>query len=210
MGDRTCPVETDNEVCGKPSAKDARDWCSMHRNRWYRHGDVHHLGKHGLEKTATAEERFWAKVDAEGDCWEWTGAIGNHGYGVFCETGARNGQRKTRTAHRYAYELLVGPIPDDMTLDHLCRNRPCLNPDHLEICTPGENARRAHAGRALLRPRPPKVRKTRQPGTHCRRGHAFAGDNLYVVPATGQRMCRTCKTAKDREYHLARKAARAA
>ncbi len=211
MGDRTCPIETDGETCGKPSFRtDSRNWCPMHRNRWYRHGDVHYLSKFGIPRGATEEERFWSKVDAEGDCWIWIGAIGNHGYGVFCETGARSGQRKTRTAHRYAYEALVGPIPDGMTLDHLCRTRPCLNPDHLEICSLSENVRRAQAGRAKLRPKPQKVRKERQPRTHCRQGHPFSGDNLYVVPGRGQRTCRTCKAANGRERYLATKAAKAA
>ncbi len=201
MGDRTCPIETDGKPCGKAAAKtDSRDWCPMHRNRWYRHGDVHHLGKHGLAKTATPEERFWAKVDADGDCWIWTGAIGTHGYGVFCETGVRSGQRKTMTAHRYAYQLLVGPIPEDMTLDHLCRNRPCLNPDHLEICALAENIRRAIKGRKFPNRKPKPVR------AQCKEGHPMSGDNLYVTPR-GVRVCRTCQSARGRAYYRQRKAA---
>jgi hypothetical protein len=83
---------------------------------------------------ATAQ-RFWEKVDVSGVCWEWTGARTN-GYGYFKRVGT------TRRAHRIAYEHLVGPVPDGLVLDHLCRNRGCVNPDHLEPVTSRENLRR--------------------------------------------------------------------
>ncbi len=181
MGNRTCPIETDGKPCGKTSAKtDSRDWCPMHRTRWYRHGDVHHLGKFGLAKTATPEERFWAKVDAEGDCWIWTGATIN-GYGAFAD-----GTGKRVLAHRYAYALLVGKIPDGLTLDHLCRNPPCLNPDHLEPVTLAENVRRAQRNRRNQR-------------LHCPQGHPYSGTNLYVN-ARGLNVCRTCMDTSRRRY----------
>ena len=72
--------------------------------------------------------RFFAKIDASGVCWQWTGARDPNGYGLF-----RGNVRITRRAHRFGYELLVGPIPDGLTLDHLCRNRGCVDPDHLEV-----------------------------------------------------------------------------
>lgn len=88
-----------------------------------------HLGRHG-----TAEEHFWVKVEKTADCWLWLGAKAA-GYGLF------RGHR----AHRWAYENLRGPIPEDLTIDHLCRARACVNPAHMEAVTREENTRRAIA-----------------------------------------------------------------
>src|SRR5450755_3951408 len=77
----------------------------------------------------TAEERFWARVDKQTDgCWVWTGAL-RTGYGTLSVSG------KNVPAHRFSYELLVGIIPDGLQIDHLCRNRACVNPEHLEPVT---------------------------------------------------------------------------
>ena len=129
----------------------------------------------------TAEERFWRKVrkDPNG-CWEWQGAKGQ-GYGNFYLHG------KFPRAHRYAYELLVGPIPDGLTLDHLCRNRACVNPDHLEPVTQKVNTLRGEGLAAQ------NARKT-----HCPEGHPLNGDNLYQQPGNGYRRCRECGKIKDR------------
>jgi hypothetical protein len=81
------------------------------------------------------------KIDASTDCWTWTGAKTSTGYGSFGYQG------RTWSTHRLAYELLVGPIPDGLTIDHLCRNKPCCNPSHLEPVTIRENQRRAHEAR---------------------------------------------------------------
>lgn len=95
-------------------------------------------------------ERFMVKVDKSGDCWRWTGAVGDHGYARFWANGA------TRSAHRWLYERMVGPIPTGLGLDHTCHTRNllaciasgycthkrCVNPDHLEPVTQGENVRR--------------------------------------------------------------------
>lgn len=71
-------------------------------------------------------DRFWEKVDKSGECWLWTAYTTKKGYGQTHIGG------KTKYAHRVAYELSVGPIPDGKELDHLCRNRACVNPDHLD------------------------------------------------------------------------------
>lgn len=94
--------------------------------------------------------------------------------------------------HRKVYELLVGPIPDGMTIDHLCRNRKCCNPDHLEVVTMREN---------VLRGTGPTAEKYRQ--THCIRGHLLSGDNLYITPQ-GRRECRECCRQKHKRQ-MARK-----
>lgn len=90
--------------------------------------------------------------------------------------------RAQHLAHRVAYALLVGPIPEGMVIDHLCSNRSCVNPEHLEPVTQDENVRRSGTPMA-----------TRQLAkTHCTRGHPYDEANTYVVPKSGHRQCRTC------------------
>jgi hypothetical protein len=121
--------------------------------------------------------RFWSKVEPTGFCWLWSSALEYGGYPIYWI-----GDGVSRRAHRLAYEFLVGPIPDGMTLDHLCRVRRCVNPDHLEICSAGENARRS--------PLAPYNQKARW--THCLRGHEFTEENTAHNSA-GRRECRTCR-----------------
>jgi hypothetical protein len=92
----------------------------------------------------TPQEWLFARVDthlAPHRCWDWTGSLNGDGYGKTYVDGT------LLLVHRFAYELLVGPIPEGMTLDHLCRNRACLRPSHLEPVTVAENLRRGHAAR---------------------------------------------------------------
>lgn len=128
-----------------------------------------------------ARERFIANTrDAESGCIEWTGGLNGVGYGQFY-AGKTSSNRTGKTyAHRWSYEQYVGPIPEGMHIDHLCRNRKCVNPAHLEPVTPGENVLRGN-GRSAT-----NARKT-----HCPSGHKYAGSNLYMTPS-GQRKCREC------------------
>lgn len=115
----------------------------------------------------------------EAKCWEWTGARMHNGYGQLVVGGIRY------AVHRYVYEQLVGPIPEGLDLDHLCRNRACVNPIHLEPVTRGENLRRGY----LAEPRSAK--------THCIRGHAFDAANTRISKA-GKRQCRSCDRSRKR------------
>ena len=132
---------------------------------------------------ATLEERFWAKVDKRGVCWLWTGARRGGGYGNFRYSKPRN-----IFPHRFAYELLIGPIPQGLTIDHLCRNPACVNPVHLEVVPLRVNIHRGDSFAAQ------NARKT-----HCIHGHPFDEANTYVAPDNanryGQRTCRTCNRA---------------
>ncbi len=156
-----------------------RGWCSAHYQRWWATGSVN-PSKPVRDPSFSDEEWFWSKVDATGDCWIWTRATNKHGYGCARHQGQR------QLAHRTAYELLVGPIPDGLEPDHLCRNSPCVNPDHIELVTHRTNSLRGYS---------PPARNARK--THCLRGHPFSGDNLRITP-TGGRVCRACHRIAER------------
>lgn len=126
----------------------------------------------------TAETRFWSHVDASGDCWIWTGTLSPSGYGRFFWT--ENREARNGRAHRWVWEHLVGPIPPGYTIDHLCKNLVCVNPDHLEPVTAAVNVLRGESFVARNR------RKVQ-----CHRGHWFTHDNTYV-DKTGRRHCRIC------------------
>lgn len=131
---------------------------------------------------------FWARVDADADCWIWTGTLDRDGYGQFNLNG-----RKVR-AHRGAFEALVGLVPPGLVLDHLCRVRACVNPDHLEPVTNAENIRRGF--KALAR--------------HCLRGHEYTPENTLIhrrPDGSPRRQCRRCWAGYFRKYRAQRKAA---
>ena len=130
--------------------------------------------------------RFWAKVDTGGSCWNWTAGVDGRGYGAFKLNGRQLG------AHVVAYRRLVGPIPEGLVLDHLCRNPRCVNPDHLEPVTQRENVVRGEAPAAT------NARKT-----HCKRGHEFTPENTIDHPRG--RNCRECgRLMKERRRAKAR------
>lgn len=134
-------------------------------------------------------DRFWSKVHfGPGECWEWTGARNQDGYGIFHVPGTLN---RVIRAHRFAYETFIGPIPEGLELDHLCRNHACVNPDHVEVVTNQENSRRGIAG---------IVNAQRQRAkTHCPRGHPYDEVNT-LVRSNGRRECLTCKRARNRAW----------
>lgn len=123
--------------------------------------------------------RVWSRVESTPlGCWIWTGPCAK-GYGRVSVREA--GSRRSMQIHRYAYEQLVGPIPDGLQLDHLCRNRACCNPAHLEPVTSRENTLRGTNQVAR-----------QAAATHCVHGHEFTPENTYVEPG-GRRKCRTCQ-----------------
>jgi hypothetical protein len=130
-------------------------------------------------------ERFWEKVDKTEGCWLWTGAKIPDGYGSF-----RLDSQTHELAHRFAYRTTVGVVPPGLQLDHLCRNRACVNPEHLEPVTHRENGARGNVGRR------------NRDKTHCKHGHEFTSEN--TGRCGGKRYCRVCRRRWQREYRASR------
>lgn len=120
-------------------------------------------------------DRLANKFTVGDDCWEWAAAKTKLGYGKFSQGGKYGGWKP---AHRVVYELLVGPIPDGLDLDHLCRNTSCVRPAHLEPVTNAENVRRA------------------MEKTHCSNGHELATESYQYSYG---RYCRPCQLVRSRE-----------
>lgn len=135
------------------------------------------------------EARFWAHVRKTDGCWEWTATCSTTGYGRVHAWG------RAEQAHRVAYRLMVGEIPAGLTIDHLCRNRKCVKPEHLEVVTMRENILRGEGASAKNAKR-----------TACIQGHPFTEDNLYQ--RRGVRICQICKLAHDAAYRTRRRAQR--
>ena len=114
----------------------------------------------------TLEERFWGKVRKGAKCWEWQAALNSSGYGAFSI------RRRWHGAHRVAYELVNGPIPPQLTINHICKNRRCVRPDHLDLMTEAEN------------------KGWEREKAHCPQGHPYSEENIYYW--RGWRKCRTC------------------
>lgn len=165
----TCSIE------GCENPRKARGMCDKHWFRW----------RKTVTLPTTTEERFWEKVNKDGPipewdsslgrCWVWLGAT-QKGYAEFRSLG------ENVRGHRYSYELLVGPIPDGLVIDHLCHVRNCVNPAHLQPVTFRENLVRGlgPAGRAR--------------SATCKRGHPLSGSNLRPA-SDGRRRCKACALA---------------
>jgi HNH endonuclease len=131
----------------------------------------------GSPKGLTPIARFLRLTEVHpGGCWEWNGHRSNSGY-PSCNI---DGESR---AHRLSHKLFIGPIPEGLEIDHICRNRGCVNPDHLEAVTHVENMRRAARDSDFGANR----RKT-----HCLRGHEFTPENTYWRPDGKGRQCRPC------------------
>lgn len=207
MSERTCTIEDCvNPQHGHRSAdqgpspcsvdgclkggRRVRGMCDMHYARLRKTADVGSVEPKRLN--GQDEVRFWTFVNKEGPasdyrpdlgpCWLWTGGLDGRKYGQFRADG-----RGCR-AHRWSYEALVGPIPEGLTIDHLCRVKICVNPRHMEPVTAAENTRRMGEAR-----------------THCAWGHEFTPENIYISPTNGQRTCRACvRLSKERNKERAR------
>lgn len=180
----------------------------------------------------SVETRFWQKVNKNGPypnnpgplytrelgpCWLWTGTLKDTGYGRFYAAWP-----KTVRAHRFAYELMVGSIPEHTELDHLCNVRHCVKPQHLSPeshrvnCQRGREPQKTHCKKGhlydgantYLDPKGHRYCRTcrgKQPftlATHCKRGHPFDEANTHIT--RGRRRCRTCSREAMREYRANR------
>lgn len=179
---RTGP-NRDCAVDGCPKTAHGR-YCPMHRSRMEKTGSTEPPPSRSTPERD--ETRFWSKVEKRGEreCWPWRGTVIDSGYGQFRAAGRRC------MAHRYAYELLVGPIPTGYEIDHVrargCTRTDCVNPAHLEAVTPREN----------------KLRSDNVSGVNARKAECPKG-HPYSRSTDGKRFCPTCKLAWDREYRQA-------
>lgn len=135
--------------------------------------------------------RFWEKVlIRESGCWEWLGSKNWDGYGHSWHPG----KNRIGLVHRWTYEAAKGPMPAGLVTDHLCRNRACCNPQHLEAVTYFVSTHRSTNPMAKFAKR-----------THCAKGHPFSGENL-LIRENGGRRCRTCKNEIERrQYHAGKR-----
>lgn len=142
-------------------------------------------------------EAFWSKVDIQdrSECWHWAGIL-NQGYGVFWMPG-----RKRIRAHRLAFELVRGELPGGLVTDHLCRNRKCVNPYHVELVTNKENVLRGVG-----------ITAQNKAKTHCKNGHEFTPENTVACTRAGggaSRECRICRIEKTRRWRAKKSSAAA-
>lgn len=135
-------------------------------------------------KTKPIADRLWPKVVWQSNgCWNWTGKVSVRGYGTIrIKKGSKWGQGY---AHKIAYELVRGIVPNGLEIDHLCKNKVCCNPSHLEAVTHLVNSRRAMVK------------------SHCKHGHEFNEDNTYIT-REGWKMCKKCNAERQRRYSLNR------
>ncbi len=137
----------------------------------------------GATGAKVAGPGIWWKINPENNCWEWLVELNHGGYAVLVDPKIH--KRKRVRGHRLVYNLAKGDVPEGLVLDHLCRNRKCVNPEHLEIVTHKENTLRGNGPTARFSGR-----------SHCVNGHAFSGENLLMLKdsktGTLVRGCATC------------------
>lgn len=136
-----------------------------------------------IELTKYSAQDILGNAEELNGCWIWRGSMYAKGYGKIGRRGIM--------AHRIAYEICKGDVPKDLCLDHLCKNRACINPDHLEIVTLVENVMRGESQHAV------NARKT-----HCVNGHEFTPSNIYVHPHRKTRDCKICRNRRCRDYRM--------
>jgi hypothetical protein len=141
------------------------------------------ISRNAFSKKRPPAMRFLSFIKKTDACWNWIGALKENGYGAF-GVNAKSGY-----AHRFSYEHFHGPIPKGLTIDHLCKNRRCVNPDHLEAVTQRENNLRSDSLSAQC------ARKT-----HCPKGHPYDSVNTYKC--RGRRQCRICRAAYGIEWRI--------
>jgi len=130
--------------------------------------------------------RFWTHVEKTAHCWNWIGAKTHYGYGRFSESP----ESRNTLSHRFSYITLVGPIPESLELDHLCRNRLCVNPEHLEAVTTRVNLLRGNTICAFNAAK-----------THCQYGHKLNTENTHI-DRQGFRRCRACDRIRHAKHYV--------
>lgn len=173
VADRTCSID------GCERRVLARGLCSAHYQAEKNAGRLADHQRERLTGAPIADRLFQRRQITAGGCWEWTGSQSRGGYG-----GIRIDDKLHRV-HRVAYEHFVGPIAEGLQIDHLCRNRLCFNPDHLEPVTQRVNIERGLLGAAK---------------THCSNGHEYTPENVAI--RRGRRRCKVCDRERSRAYYL--------
>lgn len=145
------------------------------------------------KQSTTAEEKLFNNIVLDGDCWSYTVLNPTTGYGRIHQRQPKNEYIQT---HVMMYKLLVGDYENGLHLDHLCRNRSCCNPDHLEPVPPKENLRRS----------PSQITTINANKTHCRNGHEFTEENTYRrKDRPNNRDCRICRLESVKKYNSTKK-----
>jgi hypothetical protein len=184
-------VGTPKSICSIPDCGrlvHGHGWCKLHYDRW-----EHHQSPYWEPQPLSPEKRFWAKVNKDGPipelrpdlgpCWVWIGAK-SRGYAHLKVNG------RVHKGHRWAYEHFIGLIPEGLEPDHLCRNRGCVNPAHLEPVPHKENSLRGISFAAENAAK-----------THCPKGHPYDLFNTWRG-RSGKRFCRMCASAREAQRKM--------